>query len=306
MASVRIVDEELKIRSLQGAAHTTPLPLPSSAKTHLSTLAPAEEISRHPKLTPVLPEPRHYLLNVLDKHLETERLTEKRADLFEREVSLSQTRIDELDAEKQEALENEARSTKSRATWSTLSIVSQYISSTATLALAASSSGIAYPLFIASGVIGLGNRVLQDTHLLPAALSWITESKALQKKIEQNINTGALCLQMGLNLSGAAALWQTGALAAAQINSNSIANSLKTTMMGASSATSAASQIGQGYYDKQIAYLRAEMRDIETNSTDEQLSIHNLTKEVGKMIDAAQTEADELRKAIQALQISID
>jgi hypothetical protein len=295
MAYVKI-DPEYQARSLQGAAvgaATAPLfPALPSGKASLSTIAPATR--------PEISQPKHIVLNVLGSHMENQRLAARSIEiLFERPINEALKNVDQLNLEKQEPLENEARSAKSRATWSTLSIVSQYISSAGLIALGG-------PSCVAAGVIGIGNRILNDTHLLHAGVSWYTKSVELQKKITNTIETTASFLQMGLGLAGGFAIWQSGALSAAQINSRTIHQGIKSVISLATGVTSVVSKVGTGYHDKQIAYLRAQMREIDTQSTNEHLTIHTQTKEMGRMVEAAQSETDEMKKIIQALQISQD
>jgi hypothetical protein len=296
MVAIRIED----LRNVQVPGYNPEFKITSPALDTTSTLAPV------PQTRPMLPAPKHIMLDVLSSHMETERLSGKAAKIFDTDITQGLADLEKISAEKQEALENEARSAKARATWSTLSIVAQYISSAGLIALGASSGGITSALLIAAGGIGILNRAAHDTNLLQAATAWYTKSAELQKKITNNIEMGAFFLQMGLGLAGGFAAWQTGALAAAQISGTAIKTKTASIITGASGVLSTGSKVGASYYDKQIAYLQAQLKELDKDATLGNQEVTETAQSLSKMVEQNQNEAEELRKMIQTLYVSQD
>lgn len=303
-------EEELRVRSLQGVGNAHFLPpltnaVVPSGLSPISSIgaAPKKEVPQHrPNLAP----PKHIMLDVIGSHMETERLTNKSAKIFDAEVAKNFTDIDKLAAEKQEALENEAKAAKARTTWNALSIVSQYVAGIGMIVMGSACGGWPAALLIGAGVVGIGNRVIHDTNFLQAAVAWYTKSEELQKKITHNIEMGAFFLQMGLGLAGGIWAWQAGTLAAAQINGLTIKTKMESIITGAAGVMSAGSRVGIAYYDKQIAYLLARRRDIDTQTALDHQTMYHDSTQMSKMVESAQSQTDEIRKAIQALQISQD
>ncbi len=303
-------EEELRIRSLQGAGgvHFTPVAsiMAPQGISSVSSIGPAEkrEVPQH---RPALPTPRqNVMIDVLGAHRETERLMAKGARVFDEEIVKSMADVDKLAAERQEALENEAKNVKARTTWSTLSIVAQYISGIGLIALGWACGGLPAFLLIAAGGVGIVNRVIHDTNFLQAAVAWWTKSVELQQKIVRNIEMGAFFLQMGLGLAGGFAAWQTGALAAAHINSAIIKEKLVSTITGAAGVLSMGAKVGSSHYDKKIAYIQARMKEIDAQTNIDHLTMYNDSIQISKMVDSTQSQTEELRKAIRAQEVPQD
>lgn len=307
---VGYVDEKLRSRSVQGI-YTPPLPLPltpieiPSGLSTVSSIEPAEP-REIPRLKPQIPEPRNVMLDVLKLHLETERLAGKGAQIFDSEIKQSLAEIDRLSEEKLQALQTCAKETQNRATWSALSNVAQYVGSASMIALAASAGGVSAFCLGLAGVIGLSRRVAEDTNLLNTAVAWWTKSEESQQRIKSHIEMGTFYVQMGLGLAGGFLAWHSGSLAAAEITNETIKSNSKFIIGTASGIAGAGARIGQEYHTKQIRDIQARMKEIEGQMTSDHNKVTQDSTQMSKMIEAAQAESDELRKAIQALQISID
>lgn len=306
-------DEEIRSRFMQGVSSgysfpIEPIAIPTPCGlSPLSSIGIAEKEPTVPQLRPTLSAPKqNIMIKVLAVHDETERLTSKKAQIFDLEISQTQADITRLADEKQEALLREAEAVKARATYSTLSNVAQYVTYVGIITVGAAIGGIPGGIMIASGIVGVGNRVIHDTHLLQAGVEWYTKSEELQKQITHNIEMGAFVLQMGLGLAGGFAAWQTGALAAAQINGANIAESAKTIISGAGTVISMGAKVGETHYDKKIAHLQADMKDIDTKTVLDHQAMYNHSAEMTKMIELSESEAEVAKKSIQAQEVSQD
>lgn len=298
-------DDDLRLRNIANIFASSPFtpttPTLAPPRSHLSSIAPVAP--REPALA--APQ-QNMMYKILGSHRETERITTKAANVFEGEIAKSMADVEKLSAERQEALENEARNVKSRATWSTLSTVAQYISGASMIALGFAAGGVPAFLLVTAGIIGIGNRVLHDTNLLQAGAAWLTKSEELQQKYIRYFEMTAFILQMGLGLAGGFAAWYTGALGAAQITNVAIKDKLKSIIAGASGILSVGGKIGTAYYDKKIAYIHARMKEIEADTNINNLTMYNDSIQMSKMVESTQSQTDEIRKAIQAIQIHFD
>ncbi len=325
-SSTDIDTEELRVRSLQNIANAA-LPEPivpirkTLSSTDVSSIAPSHAEPSKPKFRPELPAPKktespapakaaHYMIGILKAHQETERLTDKHTRLFETEVNADIAEIDRLSAEKQEALQAAAKETESRNTWGVLSTVASYIASASAIVLgiACVASGVgsaAGALLIASGGIGLANRVMHDTRGWEAVVSWFTKSEELQIKIAQKIEMGAFFLSLGLGLAGGIWAYSAGAFAAAAETGRQTFMAKAGQIIGLGGAfMGAGSRLGGAIVERRIAHLYARIREIETRMTTNHQTIYQTSSDAEKMIDTTQTIGDEVRKAISASQIS--
>lgn len=94
----------------------------------------------------------------------------------------------------------------SEKSWGTIAMVAQYVASAATIALGIASiaTGAGTPagvLLVASGVVGLTGRILQDTGALQGLASWMSASKEMQKRIVRGIDMGFFVTSLALGLS---------------------------------------------------------------------------------------------------------
>ena len=314
MASVELDlddDYELRARSMQGVgpAHWQmpfiPIETPKGLSS-LSSIGSAEYEPPVPQHRPSLPAPQtHIMYRLLPLHNETERLTRKSTDLFDRDITQSMAEIDKLSLEKEEALKNEAEATKARASWSTLAVVSTYITSISAMSLGYAVGGLPGLCIGAGGCVGVTHQVLRDTHLLQVTVAWYDKSEEQQKRITQNIEMGAFYLQMGHGLAGGVAAWQTGAFASIQAGSTldmvRKASSLISTTSGIATA---GFSIGAQLYNKRILDMHARAKELDTYITSESHNITQETSRIRKTLEADDSEVEQLRKAIYNLEVS--
>lgn len=301
---------ELRARAMQGmeATHRSMSLIPIAAPGGLSSVSsirPTEKETPIPQHRPSLAAPNimHALIATYNK---TESLLNKRAQIFDVEVSKAMADIDKLSTEKQEALEKEVEAVKARETWSTLSNIAQYIMSIGTITLGFALGGIPGLCLGLAGGVGITNRVAHDTNLLQAGVEWYTKSNELQRKITQTIEMGAFFLQMGLGLAGGILAWQSGALSAAQVNGAVVQKKVESVLAGAGGVVSATSRVGMSYYDKKMAYLQAHMRDLDTQTVLDHQTLYHDSVQMSKMIELTQSEGDVMKRSIQAQEVSQD
>ncbi len=317
MASVDLdLDEyELRARAMQGMeAAYWPMPLspvlaPPGLSPH-SSIGPVDKEVAIPQHRPALSSPKHIMCSLLAMHNETERLTARNASQFELDVNRSMADIERLSAEKDEAIKTEAEAIKSRATWSALSTIAEYITGVAAIILGFAVYAVAAipgALIMTAGFVGTANRVAHDTHILHACVEWYTKSAELQKKITNFVETSAFFLQMGLGLAGGIGAWKVGAFAAMNAASGTdVVQKIASVITPASSLASAGTKIGIKFHEKRISDALAQLKELDCDmTTDNQY----LTKETGKIsrtIEETESQVEVIRKAIKTLEVSQD
>ena len=135
-------------------------------------------------------------------------------------------------------------------------------------------------------------------------LDWFTKSKELQASIRQNIDMGAMYLQMGLGLAGGMAAWHAGAFATMQAtNTLDYLTKASSMISSASGVMQAGGQIGTAYYNKHLADVLAHTRELEFEITAQRQGLTHQTKEIGEILDANGSEEEQIKKAIQRQKI---
>ena len=314
-------EDEFRVRALQAAAYSS---ASSDIKPYSplldtsSSLSAIESVPVVPQFRPELPAPvksepqKHFMIGVLQTHHETERLVALNTKLFETEVKAEMAEIDRLTAEKQEALYRSAKESETRNTWGVLSTVAQYIGSASSvvLGIACVASGVGTApgaLLIASGGLGLVNQAMHDTRGWETVASWFTQSEELQTKIAHRIEMGSFFLSLGLGLAGGVWAYQAGAFAAAaDAGRKAFMGKVGQAVALGSGFMGAGSRLGGAVVEKRIAYLQAQIRELETQMTTGHQNVYQTSADAEKMIDTVQMIGDEVAKAINATQISFD
>lgn len=295
-----------------GGAVFTPAPsiMAPSGLSPISTIAPVEAKREIPQHRPILAPPkRNIMVDLLACHQKTEELNAKNAKVFEAETTTLSQELDQLSLEKQEALQKEVEAARSRSTWQTLAIVSQYIAGVGAITASVACGGWPSIVLGLSGGIGIGTRIIQDTNLanvFERALAWAVKSEELQKKITNNIEVGAFLLQMGLGLAGGVGAWQAGVAAAQAANVQNVIGKATSFVTTASTVMGSGTKVGMAVYDKRIAEFRARSKELNSDITVGSQEMTEQSKQMVQMVELSASEVDEIRKAIQNSQISID
>lgn len=271
---------------------TPVLPAPVE-RSFASTLAPASN------------NPFYDLIDI--GQFGAERITSRITQQVETDIKESFAQIEQLKAERDEARLHEELSQRSHNSWSTLLHVSEYVSGVAAFALGAATGGWGWVL-AAAGIVGVGNRAIHDSNLLPTAVSWLAESKERQREILQQVETGAFYLSLGLGLAGGFVGIYTGAFAAAAQGTTTIAAIKKAATIAAagSQVTGIGSKVGMEFYKKRIAEYNARAKEIDGETT-----LHGYTASEGsstltQWIDSNRSTGEGIQQSIRSLEVGID
>ncbi|MES2274029.1 MAG: hypothetical protein V4487_07545 [Chlamydiota bacterium] len=309
--------EELRARTVQNIAtaqDAAALPIKIAAPQGLSCVSsiaasPKKEtaFASRPELEP---PKKHYMIDLLKAHQETERLTHKQSKLFETQVNLDTAELEKLSLEKEEALKKAAQEAATRDTWGVFATVAQYIAHAATIivGIACIATGVgtaAGALLIASGGLGLLNRVMHDTHGWQAVVSWFTKSQELQIKIANQIEMGAFFLSLGLGLAGGIWAYKAGAFAAAaaDVGKQGLIAKIGQVVTVGSTVMGAGSRFGGSVSERRLAHHHARIKEIETQMTTNHQTIYQNSSDVEKMLETNQSIGEEIRKGISASQV---
>lgn len=201
----------------------------------------------------------------LDFYERSERLKGFEVNQFRNEAETATAELQLLSEERATLLRKEAEAASSHSTWNHLSNLAQYVAGVGTIVLGTMCGGWPGACLVASGVIGIGNRVITDTHLLQSGIERLTQSEELQRKLLHNIETTGFLLQFSLGLAG-------GVGAGIQGMSRMITTLTSVTQLGP--------KFGVAYYDKKTALLQARLRQTQDTA---KLTEQNLLDEAKRL-----------------------
>jgi hypothetical protein len=192
-----------------GFSPSAPVPLGLSGDSSIApAAAPAKgiwaAIARPFSSAPEVPY-LHELVKIQDKISKT---LEKEGNQLGREIKSDLKRLEAFNAEKMELLHTHAEALQSQASWSAWLAVTEYMGYAGSIALGAacfaSGAGTAPTLFfVASGFIGLLNRIGSDAGAWRWAVSFITESREKQIVYEQAFTTAMTTAAVALSIAAA-------------------------------------------------------------------------------------------------------
>ncbi|MBI5272844.1 MAG: hypothetical protein HY861_02540 [Chlamydiia bacterium] len=281
---------------------TQPVPQGISSASSVSKSQIAPESTRHrPELAP--PATQHYMVPLLEVHTQFEELLAHDLALFKTESSIELADIARLNKEKNEALRQYAEEVSKRHTWGVWGSVAEYLTTAASMVVGFSLFSMAPwagALLMASGVLGLSNRILQETGGYQTIVSWFTQSAEWQKSIAQKIEMGALYLSMGLGLAGGGlAVYSMGfAAVGAELGRKHLAAKVAATIQLASSAVGATAHLNKVASEKRMGDLQSEAHILEAQTETIKLEISMQSQDARNMIEAAQALTQEMHEAI--------
>lgn len=307
-------DIELRARAVQGIGPIDPFALKPAAPTpggfsRVSSIDLAARKEDAPRFHPELSPPKGYDVryDLISKHIESIRLCDKGAALFDAELKVSMDNVMRMQKEKQEALHKQAEAAQSRATWSAAVAIAQYIAGTSFATLGWAVGGLAGGLMIGSAGFGLANRLAHDTPLMDTFVSWMKKTDEAQKQLTAKIDMFMLSLQAGLGVAGGVMAWHAGAFAAAQAAGGAAAITKTSAIVStASGIMGAGSKAGVQYYTKQMADMQARMQEIQGQITTDQQTIYQDSTAMARILEDIQGETEAIRRALHDLQISMD
>ena len=271
-------------------------------------ISPLSTVSRaEPLYKPTLSPPRkHILVDVIEAHQRTESLSARKTSQFEAFASKSMAKMDALSLEQAEVLQKELDAARKKESWSVFMKVCQYVAAVTAITTAMTMVGAARICFAAAGVIGGAVSLARDTNLIRPAVESLTTSKELQKSIQDNIDTYALYLQMGLGIAGGFAAWRAGAFAAMQAPPvQEFVKRAAAAVGTASSVMGAGAQVGRAFANKRQQDMSALQRELDFQRTDEGFELSSSTKEAQKTLEEETEEVKSLHKMIKKLDIHV-
>ena len=248
---------------------------------------------------------RHYMLDLLDLHREVEGAVTKELSIFKTQSNSDLKAIENLEKEKSEALRKNAEDAASRNNWSVIGNIAQYLTASSSIAIGASLSGGWGSLLIASGVVGLGNRVVRDTVGWQTVASWFTKSVENQKRLVQQIEMGFLAVELGTGLAGGLGACATGSFSAiaADITRLGAAKKISSTLQAAGIGFKLTSQFSKTFFDQKVNDLQVRMRVLDAQAERVRMEMNQQVTGARGMIDTAQEIGREMHKAIAASEI---
>lgn len=307
-------DIELRARTVQGIGPIDPFVLKPAAPTPgglspVSSIGLAAKKENAPRFHPELSPPKGYdvRFDLIAHHIESIRLADRGAALFDAELKVSMDDVMQMQKEKQAALHKQAEAAQSRATWSAAVTVAQYVTGTSLAMLGWTVGGLAGSLMIGAAGIGLANRLAHDTPLMDQFVSWMEKTDEAQKTLSTKIDLFMLSLQTGLGIAGGVMAWQAGAFAAAQAAGGAAAITKSSAIVStAGSIMGAGSKVGVQYYSKQMADMQARMQEIQGHITTDQQTIYQDSAAMARILEDIQGQTEAIRRALHDLQIPID
>jgi hypothetical protein len=305
-------DYEFHVRNMQGVGPVySPLLLPpAEVPKGISSLSSIGSIDKEiltPQHRPTLSEPQHVMYELLALHRRDEELISEEVQLRKEGIDASLKKIDQIELEREEALQKEAEAAKSRSTWSTLSQISEYITGVGAVGLGFAIGGLPGWCIGGAGLIGVGNRVAHDTHLLQTTVAWYEKSEELQKKLTREIEMGVFLLQTGLSLAGGVSGWQMGSFTAIHPDSGvEVMRQVSSAVTTASGVATASAQMGKEIYNKRISDYNAQVKELDLYKTSENHQMAEQTKLISKTIESDNAKIDQLRRAVRNFEVSLD
>lgn len=303
-------DDKVRIQGLAAAEAAAFQPLKSVVATGLSTdssIGKADGVASPPRHRPQLQAPRyHYMLDLLDLHQGVEGVVSKELIVFKTQSKNDLAQIEKLEAKKNEELRRHAEDTASRNHWTVLGNVAQYLAAGTSIAVGISLGATAWgPLLVASGVVGLGNRVVRDTVGWQSVTAWFSKSVETQKKLVQQIEMGFLYIELGTGLFGGIGASAAGAFSAMAADTSRLiaAKKLSATIQATGVGMKMTAQLGRSFSDKRISDLQVRMRILDTEAEKIRMEMTSQATDARNMIDTALSVGQELHKAIAASEI---
>jgi len=309
MASISL--DRISPKNISAIDSSTFLPLQTTTTRFSdSTLAKVESSKAViPSSRPQLEPPQNYLWTLTSIQKGVEEMAEKQIRLFEIDLKHETTAIENLEKQKEEAFRKNVEEADKRQSWNILATVSEYIAGTSAIFVGAATGGWAGAALIASGSLGLGNRIIQDTvgwETLAAQV--VKNNEELQKSLAQKIEIGAFHLSLGLGLAGGIGAHRAGAFALSQGAGFYSIDTLKKTgeiLTASSKIAGSVGQVGESYATNKIEHLRADVKLIDAETTLKRQNTTELCNEAANVLDTVQSITEANKKMIKESELQL-
>lgn len=160
-------------------------------------------------------ESSSYLLNIARLQIETEHTIKEEVRVSKADLNCLRADLSILQEERDRECRQQAQDLAAKSHWNTFGRVAQYLSAGISIIFALSILAAAPwvgALLLASGVIALTHRAIQDSVGMQTITAWFTKSTELQKTYAQHIETALLIISLGTGLTGGVLGCVTGGL----------------------------------------------------------------------------------------------
>lgn len=244
-----------------------------------------------------LPRTPNYMFALLNIEQRMTKTLEKEGTQLEAEIKSDLKRLEVLNREKIDMLKSHAEALKSQAQWNAWQAVTEYVaySGSIALGLACFSSGVGVTpglFLIASGVIGLVNRVGADSGAWRWTASYITANQERQQHLAQAFDSALTATAIALSILGAYGIYYAHVYERLAMSSLEVAmNALNTAAIGLQLTQKA----GESYHHSRSLEIQAALKHTQERTTALQTEISMDTAEIQKMFKLS----GELDKVIQ-------
>ncbi len=294
-----------------------PIDFKPPAPQGLSGASSISSVERNSPLAPLKPKlappvavcGKSYLLDIIDLHNEAEEITTAIIDHTSEQIRSDMALLDKFSNERAAALEQHAREIAARETWGVWATIAQYITTAASVVLGIGllsnpATATAGGFLIASGGLGLGNRVLNDLGVWNVIPTYFTESVETQQKVARWIDTGMYFLSVGLGLAGGIMAYQAGAFATA--SKDEIAQKVGQIMGIAGTVMGAATRFGGALADRRALRLQADLKLIDAKNFSLRQEVNDQTADIKKAIEMNTRIGEDVRNVIISSEVSFD
>lgn len=274
-----------------------------SSASSIGLMGNEAPLPRHrPQLEPPTPK-AHYMLDLLYLHQKVEDTVAKELIVFKAQSKTDVAEIERLQKEKDEALQKYAADAASRNNWTVLGNIAQYLVAGTSIAVGITLGGWG-SMLVASGVAGLGYRVVRDTVGWQSVAAWLTKSVETQKKLVHQIEMGFLTVELGTGLAGGVGACWTGSFSVISKASRlDNARKLVGGLQGVGSMVKTTSQLGRAFVDKRVNDVQAQIRMLEAHAERIRTDMRQEIAHARNMIDTAQAVGRNMVEAISASEI---
>lgn len=245
----------------------------------------------------------HYMLDLLYLHQKVEDTVAKELIVFKAQSKTDVAEIERLQKAKDEALQKYAADAASRNNWTVLGNIAQYLVAGTSIAVGITLGGWG-TMLVASGVAGLGYRVIRDTVGWESVAAWLSKSVETQKKLVHQIEMGFLTVELGTGLAGGVgACWAGSFSVIAKASRLDNARKLVGGLQGVGSMVKTTSQLGRAFVDKRVNDVQAEIRVLDAHAERIRTEMRQEIAHARNMIDTAQAVGRNMQEAISASEI---
>jgi cob(I)alamin adenosyltransferase len=301
------LDDDLRVGPIGSFSDLPPPTASPLASNSASSIAPASTKPVSEPLKPKLSPPRHFMLGVIDLHNALEGVTQQCIDQMGEQMRADLKELEHLSEERAAALEQHAREVASQQTWGVWVTIGQYLASAASLILgigliSTQVGATAGYFLIASGGLGLANRVMNDVGAWSAVAKYFVKSQEMQQKVAQWIDIGVFFLSVGLGLAGGVMAWQSGAFA---LTRDEVVTKTGQIVALAGTVLGIGARFGQSLAERRAFQLQAQLKKIEGKQFSLRQDLSQCTSDARKTIEMTESASKETVRLIQSSEVHI-